>query len=363
MLGGGYNLAGESYSTVGGGVYDSANGAAATVAGGFNNTASGNFAMIPGGDHNDAIGNYSFAGGRRAIARGEGSFVWADATDEDFDVGATNQFRIRASGGVGIGTHFVNGWKLFVGGTTRIEIPTGSPNALSIYCPEFQNGFFSSWQTSSDLTVAGTMQYLGIGSNSDPDCKYIECQRSGGDVDFVVYGDGDVNADGVISGGGADLAEIVPVSARVHSVSPGDVMAIDPDNPQSLVLSSTPRSTLVSGVYSTRPGFVASEHDWDQVALDRGLVRLASADSEQVRLPALDVAKEIGEIPLAVVGIVPCKVSAENGPIHPGNLLVTSSTPGRAMRDDHPAVGTVLGKAMGSLETGTGTIDVLVTLQ
>ncbi len=38
------------------------------------------------------------------------------------------------------------------------------------------------------------------------------------------------------------------------------------------------------------------------------------------------------EVPLAVVGIVPCKVTAKNGAIMAGDLLVTSSTPGRAMK-------------------------------
>ncbi len=38
------------------------------------------------------------------------------------------------------------------------------------------------------------------------------------------------------------------------------------------------------------------------------------------------------EIPLAIVGIVPCKVSAENGPIEVGDLLVTSATPAHAMK-------------------------------
>lgn len=38
------------------------------------------------------------------------------------------------------------------------------------------------------------------------------------------------------------------------------------------------------------------------------------------------------EVPLAVVGIVPCKVTTENGPILVGDLLVTSSTPGYAMK-------------------------------
>jgi hypothetical protein len=75
------------------------------------------------------------------------------------------------------------------------------------------------------------------------------------------------------------------------------------------------------------------------------------------------MASEFNEIPMAVVGIVPCKVSAENGPVHPGDLLVTSGTPGHAMRDEAPAVGTVLGKALEALDSGTGTIRVLVTLQ
>ncbi|MCH8981558.1 hypothetical protein IH922_06010 [candidate division KSB1 bacterium] len=60
---------------------------------------------------------------------------------------------------------------------------------------------------------------------------------------------------------------------------------------------------------------------------------------------------------------MPCKVSAENGAIRPGDLLVTSSLPGHAMRDDKPGVGTVLGKALGSLNSGTGVIRVLVTMQ
>jgi hypothetical protein len=76
-----------------------------------------------------------------------------------------------------------------------------------------------------------------------------------------------------------------------------------------------------------------------------------------------DMASEFDEVPLAVVGIVPCKVTAENGAISPGDLLVTSSTPGHAMRDDDPTVGTVIGKALGSLGVGEGVIDVLVTLQ
>jgi hypothetical protein len=66
-----------------------------------------------------------------------------------------------------------------------------------------------------------------------------------------------------------------------------------------------------------------------------------------------------------MVGIVPAKVSAENGPIRTGDLLVTSETAGYAMKgtDRSRMLGAVVGKAMGRLDEGTGIIEVLVTLQ
>ena len=68
---------------------------------------------------------------------------------------------------------------------------------------------------------------------------------------------------------------------------------------------------------------------------------------------------------MAMVGIVPTKVSAENGAIRPGDLLVTASIPGYAMKgtDRGRMLGAVVGKAMGSLDSGTGVIEVGVTLQ
>ena len=80
---------------------------------------------------------------------------------------------------------------------------------------------------------------------------------------------------------------------------------------------------------------------------------------------------DANDIPVAIVGIVPTKVSAENGPIQPGDLLTTATVPGHAMKASPVLVsgvalyptGTILGKALGSLETGTGLIRVLVTLK
>ena len=78
-----------------------------------------------------------------------------------------------------------------------------------------------------------------------------------------------------------------------------------------------------------------------------------------------------GKIPLAITGIVPVKVSAENGAIAPGDLLTTATLPGYAMKATPVDVGgvslyrpgTIVGKALDGLADGTGVIRVLVTLQ
>jgi hypothetical protein len=57
------------------------------------------------------------------------------------------------------------------------------------------------------------------------------------------------------------------------------------------------------------------------------------------------------------------KVDATGRAIQPGDLLVSSANPGYAMASDNPRFGTIIGKAMGTLQSGTGIIPVLITLQ
>ena len=137
---------------------------------------------------------------------------------------------------------------------------------------------------------------------------------------------------------GGDYAESVDVTGGWANYAPGDVLVIDPDHPGKFVKSSEPYSTAVLGIYSTKPGMVG-----------RRQTSPKSAD----------------EVPMAMIGIVPTKVSVENGPIKPGDLLVTSSTPGYAMRgtDRGRMLGAVIGKAMAPLDSGTGVIEMGVTLQ
>jgi len=139
--------------------------------------------------------------------------------------------------------------------------------------------------------------------------------------------------------GGADFAESVSVRGDRAQYTPGDLLVIDSRGKRRLALSQQAYSTRIAGIYSTKPGVLATPHKMD--------------DSQLAQ-----------EVPLAVVGIVPCKVTAENGPIEVGDLLVASSTPGFAMKGTNRRrmLGAVV-KAMEPLQSNTGVIEVLVTLQ
>ncbi len=141
---------------------------------------------------------------------------------------------------------------------------------------------------------------------------------------------------GVLCGG--DYAEAMNAAGGKAKYEPGDVLVLASEDNSDVQKSSEPYSTMVAGIVATKPGVVG--------------LRAA-------------IAKLSDNVPMAMVGVVPTKVSAENGPIHRGDLLVTSSLPGYAMKgtDHSRLVGAVLGKAMGSLGSGTGVIEVLVTLQ
>ncbi len=169
---------------------------------------------------------------------------------------------------------------------------------------------------------------------------------------FVVTQSGAVLADGPF-GGPADFAELLPVTAEADC-EPGDVLMIAPDG--HVARANTCNATNLAGVYSTRPGFLG---DMRHGSLDTA----AAADGTDA--PADD-----RWVPVAMMGVVPVKVTADTGAIRPGDLLSSSCTPGHARRAEPVRIegieiyrpGTVIGKALQPLESGTGTINVLLMM-
>lgn len=170
--------------------------------------------------------------------------------------------------------------------------------------------------------------------------------QAGGTTTVRINNQGKGFFDGGTQTGGADYAESMRTTERAAKLEPGDVLAIDPRTGHAVRRSRRPNSQLVAGVYSTKPSVLA-------------VGRHGVGDS-------LD-----GEVPVAMLGVVPTKVTAENGSIRPGDLLTTSKRIGRAMKASAVRIhgvaiyptGAILGKAIEPLRHGNGTIKALVMLR
>jgi len=153
----------------------------------------------------------------------------------------------------------------------------------------------------------------------------------------------------------SDLSSMVDVS---EAVQPGDVLVIDRRNAEMMRRGFEASDTGVIGVVAAAPGVVLGTRPPDaEISNPRGIERHDFSSSDNLTTAPSHRAA------VALAGVVSCRVDAAYGAIWPGDLLVTSPTPGHAMRTDAPLPGTMLGKALGPLEEGTGLIKVLVMLR
>jgi hypothetical protein len=148
---------------------------------------------------------------------------------------------------------------------------------------------------------------------------------------------GSINVSGNIAAKYQDVAEWVPATTPLN---PGTVVVLNLEKTNEVMESDHAYDTAVAGVVSSQPGLILGE---------------GSLTKEKI----------------ATSGRVLVRVSAAEGPIRVGDLLVTSNTPGVAMRSRPITVGgakihrpgTIIGKALQPLPSGDGEILVLLTLQ
>jgi hypothetical protein len=139
--------------------------------------------------------------------------------------------------------------------------------------------------------------------------------------------------------GGSDVAEPFEM-ADGQELPVGALVVIDEMNPGRLRLADMAYDTRVAGVVSGAGG------------VNPGITLTQKGVTEKGQN-------------VAISGRVYCLADARYGPIRPGDLLTTSATSGHAMvaSDRDKAYGTVIGKAMSSLESGQGLVLILVSLQ
>lgn len=268
----------------------------------------------------------------------------------------TNRLHIAADGKIGIGTpdptgplhlygsatsdaiatfgvHAANGPALNLGyaaaslGQRSVGFMNMRPDALATW-PNPSLRFMTANVSRLMITRSGS---IGINMQPAETSPYIF------DVNGSVHVSGSMVVDGNLAAKYQDLAEWVPSAA---DLTPGTVVVVDATVGNGVTTTSAPYDTTVAGVISAQPGIILGE---------------AGARKEQV----------------ATTGRVRVKADASHGAIRVGDLLVTSSRPGFATRSIPIEVagvtihrpGTILGKALEALDSGSGEILVLLSLQ
>jgi len=153
---------------------------------------------------------------------------------------------------------------------------------------------------------------------------------------------GNVRVDGTLTGTNVqaqyqDVAEWVP---SAEDLEPGTLVVLDSAADNQVTRSTHSYDTAVAGVVSAQPGIVLG---------------VGGASKEQI----------------ATTGRVRVRVDATAAPIRIGDLLVSSSRPGAAMKSQPIHIGgvaihrpgTIIGKALEALPKGQGEILVLLSLQ
>lgn len=222
----------------------------------------------------------------------------------------------------------------------------GTGSAVLGFVPNFgtgRAGYFRNFNTANSLPA---LSVTNVGTGS---AFFVNHTGSSGSLATFQSANAnmariDKTGKGFFNGGtqnsGADVAEAFDVEGNTSEYEPGDILIISTDSDRTVEKSSKPYSNLVAGVYATKPGVLLTEEN---------------IDSEL-----------FGKVPMGVIGVIPTKVCLEGGKIKRGDLLVTSSKFGVAMKANPKKVkiGQVIGKALQDYDQNEiGKIKVLVNIK
>jgi hypothetical protein len=311
------------------------------------------------GNQTAMVGSATAAGGVLQLFQANGN-LGINLDGDSTGAGGGGQFGLRApdgstavflTGSSGAGNISVRN----TNGSSRVVLngqSTGGGGGLTLYDG---SGTSTVELIGAENSTTGSQLTMRQGNGTNTIQLDAEFNAGGGGRLQLLKGDGtatitlraDATGEGKITTqvlqitGGSDLSEQFDIAAPKDELAPGRIVCIDSEHSGRLVESTRAYDRTVAGVMSgaggVKPGMLMGQQG-------------TTAD---------------GKHPVALSGRVYCEADASNGPIHPGDLLTTSNTPGHAMKvtDYDKAHGAIIGKAMSSLGTGQGLVLVLVSLQ
>ncbi len=237
------------------------------------------------------------------------------------------------------------------GSVASFNVNNASNNAPALFTQTNGGGSAAHFQ------VTGTGGGSAIYGSTSGSGNGLFINHTGGSGNLAIFQNNgsnvariDKTGQGLFNGGttssGADVAEMFDVEGDRGAYEPGDVLVISENSDRTVEKSSASNSTKVAGVYATKPGVKLTERNLDENMDDL--------------------------VPMGVIGVIPTKVCLQNGPIRRGDLLVTSSKTGHAMKAIPAMIngvaiyptGAILGKALENFDgKESGLINVLVNVK
>ena len=208
------------------------------------------------------------------------------------------------------------------------------PSNPSMYCCFLRMSIRPLTTETPKLIVVDGAGNFGVGVWSPAAALHV---NGNGLIEGTLTVTGDITGARVVNATYRDLAEWVTSD---EPLTDGSVVTVALDKDDQVVASTQAYDTRVAGVVSPTPGVLLGEPGESRYKV-------------------------------ATTGRVKVKVDATRAPIHKGDLLVSSDIPGVAMKSQPVDLGgvkihrpgTLIGKALESLESGKGEILVLLSLQ
>ncbi|MEZ4210184.1 MAG: tail fiber domain-containing protein [Patescibacteria group bacterium] len=268
-----------------------------TGAGGDNTSSSGGATSVFAGG----------AGGAVTVTSGSGGDSTSVATSQNWG-GTGGAFTVTSgTGGSGADRGGVGGTLSIVGGDGGASSGGSGGNGGNIYLQPGAGG--------SGGGGDGTPGQIFISSTTQYGQRLCFNGSDGATQTDVAIGD--------CSSGGADYAEMYPLAEGIEA---GELVSIGTQN------------------VTTKDGDVIKQLVRSEIAYDGKVIGVVSRNTDDGSVIGLNIEEEDNPMPVALVGRVLVKIATNSFPIEPGDLLTTSTQPGRAMKATQP--GQTIGRAL-----------------